>query len=281
MAVRPARHRVAGRHPEGSRGEGGHRRRRRRADRRRLRHTVRRAVEQHHQGELAGRRSARARGRDDRRLSVRQRPAGQRVDRRAHRGGRHRHRDRVRHRGDEPRRSRRQRRPRSQHPAARVVGHRPARPVHRRRADRQAARHHPRGDRPVRLRLAAQGQAGVGRGPFRPRDQPDRGAGARREQAADVRARTRHSRPGTARHHAGRPGVAQARARGRHPHGGHLVADLRRRRRGAVDGRRQGAGARPAAARPDHQPGAGRVRSRTTTSTARSSPRRRCWRRPG
>ena len=41
----------------------------------------------------------------------------------------------------------------------------------------------------VRLRLAAQGQAGVGRGPVRPRDQPDRGAGARREQAADRRAR--------------------------------------------------------------------------------------------
>ena len=175
---------------EGAGREGRHRRRRRRADHRRLRHPVRRAVQQHHPGELAGRRPAGARRRDDGRLPVRQRPAGQRLDRRPHRGGRHRHRHRLRHRGDEPRRPRRQRRSRSRHPAARVVGHRPARPVHRRRADRQAPRHHPRGDRPVRLRLAAQGQAGLGRGPLRPRDQPDRGAGARREQAADRRART-------------------------------------------------------------------------------------------
>ena len=118
------------------------------------------------------------------------------------RGGRHRHRHRLRHRGDEPRRAGRQRRPRSRDPAARVVGHRPARPVHRRRADRQAARHHPRGDRPVRLRLAAQGQAGVGRGPVRPGDQRHRGAGARRAEAADRRASRRHPRPGSARHHA-------------------------------------------------------------------------------
>ena len=162
-------------------------------------------------------------------------------DRRPDRGGRHRRRHRVRHRGDEPRRPRRQRGPRSQHPAARVVGHRPARPVHRRRADRQAPRHHPRGHRPVRLRLAAQGQAGLGRGPLRPRDQRDRGAGARREQAADRPSARRHPRPGPARHHAGGPGRAEAGARGRHPHRGHVVADLRRRRRGAVDGRGQGA----------------------------------------
>ena len=50
-----------------------------RADHRRLRHAVRRAVQQHHPGELAGRRAARARRRDDGRLPVRQRPAGQRT----------------------------------------------------------------------------------------------------------------------------------------------------------------------------------------------------------
>ena len=75
---------------------------------------------------------------------MRQRPAGQRPDRRPDRRRRHRRRHRLRHRGDEPRRAGRQRRPGSRHPAARVVGHRPARPVHRRRADRQAPRHHPR-----------------------------------------------------------------------------------------------------------------------------------------
>ena len=63
------------------------------------------------------------------------------------------------------------------------------------------------------------------------------------KQPTAERAR-RHPRPGPARHHARGPGGAEARDGGRHPHRGHVVADLRRRRRGAVDGRRQGQGAR-------------------------------------
>ena len=195
MAVRAACHRAAGRHAEGARREGRHRRRRRRAGHRRLRHAVRRAVQQHHPGRLAGRRPARARRRDDGRLPVRQRPAGQRPRRRPDRRGRHRRRHRLRHRGDEPRRPGRQRRPRPRHPAARVVGHRPARPVHRRGADRQAPRHHPRGHRRSSASTRSEGQAGLGRGPLRPRDQPHRGAGARREQAADRP--SAHSSPAT------------------------------------------------------------------------------------
>lgn len=66
------------------------------------------------------------------------------------------------------------------------------------RADRQAARHHPGRHRPVRLRVAGEGQAGVGGRPVRSRDLPDRGAGPRREQAADVRAGHHLPRPGPA-----------------------------------------------------------------------------------
>ena len=45
-------------------------------------------------------------------------------------------------------------------------------------AERIAKRgHHPRGPRRVRAGVPAEGQAGLGRGPVRPRDQPDRGAG--------------------------------------------------------------------------------------------------------
>jgi len=74
--------------------------------------------------------------------------------------------------------------------------------------------------------------------------------------------------------------VLEGGSRGRHPRRGYLVADLRRRRRCAVDGRRQGQGAGPAATGTDHQPGTGRGRSRTTTSTGLCSPPRRSWRRP-
>ena len=107
-----------------------------------------------------------------------------------------------------------------------------------------------------------------------------RGAGARREQAADLRAARRHPRPGPARHHAGGPRRAEAGDRGRHPHRGHVVADLRRRRRGAVDGRRQGQGARVCGRGPGSSARRWSAPSRTTTSTVRCSRRRRCWRRP-
>ena len=169
----------------GTRAEGRHRCRRGRAAHRRLRHAVRRAVQQHHQGVVADRWFAGAGRRHHRRLPVRQRPAGQPPHRRADRDGGDRRRHRVRHRGDEPRRPGRQRGAGPGGDPGRVVGHRHARSVHRRRADRQAARHHPRRHRRVRVRVTAQGQAGLGRGPVRPRDQPDRRAGARRATSAD------------------------------------------------------------------------------------------------
>jgi acetyl-CoA C-acetyltransferase len=50
------------------------------------------------------------------------------------------------------------------------------------------------------------------------------------------RPRSRHPRPGAPRHHTGGAESAQPGTRGRHPHGRHVVADFRRRRRGAVDG---------------------------------------------
>ena len=189
MAVRTARHRAAGRGAEGSGGEGRHRRRRRRAAHRRLRDAVRGAVQQHHPDGVADRGPARTRRRHHRRLPVRQRAAGQPPDRRSDRGRRDRRRHRVRNRGDEPGRPGRQRGPGPQL-AGGVVGHRPAQPVRGRRADRQASRHHPRGHRRLRVRVPVARQAGVGRGPFRPGDLADRGAGARRAEAAHERART-------------------------------------------------------------------------------------------
>ena len=110
---------------------------------------------------------------------------------------------------------------------------------------------------------------------------PDRGAGARREQAADAEralvSRDQGLRDTTLE------GLAQPEAgdRGWHPHRGHVVADLRRRRRGAVDGRGQGQGARAAGHAPASSARRSSARSRTTTSTARCSRRPRCWRRPG
>ena len=165
-------------------------------------------------------------------------------------------------------------------PAARVVGHRPARPVRRRRADRQAARHHPRGHRRVRLRLAAQGQAGLGRGPVRPRDLRHRGAGARRAEAADRRAPRRHPRPGPARDHAGGPGRAEA--------GDARAASTPRARRRrsptapppCCGWTRTRPRARAAAAGPHRQPGARRRRALLPPRRAGRSRPARCSRRP-
>ena len=165
MVVRAARHRAAGLRSEGARGEGRYRCRRGRAAHRRLRDAVRGAIQQHHPDGVADSGLARARRRHDRRLPVRQRPAGQPPGRGPDRGGCHRHRDRLRHRGDEPRRAGRQRRSRPQL-ACGVLGHRPARPVHRRRANRQAPRHHPRGHRPVRVRLSAHAKQAWDEGRF-------------------------------------------------------------------------------------------------------------------
>ena len=75
----------------------------------------------------------------------------------------------LRRRGHEPGRAGRQRHQRAGKlaPAGLPLGH--ARPVRRGGADRAEVRHHPRGRRRARARLAAQGGAGLGRGPVRPR----------------------------------------------------------------------------------------------------------------
>ena len=90
------------------------------------------------------------------------------------------------------------------------LGHRPAQPVPRRRADRAAPRADPRRPGRVRAGLAAQGQAGVGRGPVRPRGRAGRGSGPRRGRQAHRRDAHGHARPGPARHHRRGAGRAQA-----------------------------------------------------------------------
>ena len=78
---------------------------------------------------------------------------------------------------------------------------------------------------------------------------------------SDRRAHRRARRSGTAPVHRRRPREARARAPGRNPHGGKQLADLRWRRRRAVDerGARPRRRSAPAGAHP--RPGAGRLRS--------------------
>ena len=253
-----------------------------RAGHRRLRHPVRRAVQQHHPGRLADRGPARARRRHHGRLPVRQRPAGQPPDRRPDRGGRHRRRHRLRNRGDEPRRPGRQRRPGPlDHPRRRRGTSTCPTSSPPPSGSPSGAASPARTSTQFGFASQQQGQAGLGRGPLRPGDLPDRGAGARREQAAHLRAAQVSRDQGPARHHAGRPGRAQAGDGGRHPHRGHLVADLRRRGRRAVDGRRQGQGAGPSPAGPHRRPGARRRRAVLPPRRPGAVHRARCWRRPG
>ena len=54
-------------------------------------------------------------------------------------------------------------------------------------AHREEPRHHARGRRPPRVRLAAEGRARAGRGPLQEGDLPDRGARPRRRHEADRR----------------------------------------------------------------------------------------------
>ena len=137
---------------------------------------------------------ARARRRHHRRLPVRQWAAGQPPDRRPDRGRRHRHRHRLRHRGDEPGRPRRQR------------GSGPQLARRRRGTSTCPTSSTPPSGSPSAAASPARtstrsgssrsnGQAGLGRGPLRPGDLADRGAGARRAEAADQRAP--HGRPAT------------------------------------------------------------------------------------
>ena len=75
-------------------------------------------------------------------------------------------------------------------------------------------------------------------------------------EVVPVKVGPERGRPGprAARDQPGGAGPAQAGGRGRAAHGGHLVADLRRRGRGAAGRRGPGAAARPAAAGPDPGP---------------------------
>ena len=263
------------------RREGRHRRRRGRAGHRRLRHAVRRAVQQHHPGGLADRGPARARRRHHGRLPVRQRPAGQPPDRRPDRRRRHRRRHRLRHRGDEPRRPGRQRR------AGPLDHPRPRRGTSTCPTSSPPPSGSPSGAAsPARTSTSSASTRSAR--PSRPgpraastaRSRPIEAPVLDENKQPDRRARTGHPRPGPARHHAGGPGRAEAGDGGRHPHRGHVVADLRRRRRGAVDGRRQGQGARASSRGPASSARRSSAPSPTTTSTARCSRPRRCWRRP-
>ncbi len=177
-------------------------------------------------------------------------------------GGQHRRRYRMRRRGDEPRRSRRQRDPRSRFlPDGGLALGPGGDAVRRGRAHREEPRHHARRRRSPRARVAAEGGEGGRGGTLRSRDPADRGARARRRRRAHRQDAHRHQGPGSAPHDARRARRAEAGAAGRHAHGGQLVADQRRRGRRAVDDRREGEVARAAPARA-HPPGRrGRHRS--------------------
>ena len=123
----------------------------------------------------------------------------------------------------------------------------------------EQARHHPGGPRRARASQSQQqGGPGLGRGPLRPRDRPVEAPVARRRRQAHRRdAAIVDPRPGPARHHAGGLAKLKPVTGGRHAHRRHVVADLRRRRRRAVDGRRDGRRLGACAHGPasSHQPG--------------------------
>ena len=244
----------------------------RRAGGRRLRHPGRRAVQRHGPPRLAARRAALADRRDHDRRPVRLGAAGHPPDQR----------------------------PRSRAGTIDVgiacgvesMSPRPARaPTWRRAgdprpdvvdidmpnqfeaADRIAAqpRAHPRRPRRLRPAVAAQGAAGLGRGPLRPRDlrRSRRRCWTRSASRPARRASSPATRDCATPRSRGWPSL-QAGARGRPAHRRHLVADLRRRRRGAADGRGPRPRPRPAARGPASSPRPWSARTRTTTSTARS-----------
>ena len=120
--------------------------------------------------------------------------------------------------------------------------------------------------------------ARAGRGPFRARDHPDRGAGGGREQRPTGE---RDLSPATRARGTPRRGSGQAQAGDRrwNPHRGQVIADLRRRGRRALDGRATGQGAGSAAPGADHQPGSGRRRAVLPPRRPRPA-NRGCSRRP-
>ena len=156
--------------------------------------------------------------------------------------------------------ARRQRPARAGRPAARRLGHRPAEPVRGRRPDRPRPRASPAttSTRSASPR-SSKAQAAVDEGRFKREIAPSRRRSsttrARRpaEPLVDSDQGLRDTTPGGARR-------AQAGARRRAAHRRHVVADLRRRGRGADHGRGPGRGARADAAGPDRRPVPGRRR---------------------
>ena len=246
--------------------------RRGRAGGRRLRHPGGRAVEQRHPHRLAARRAAPPDRVPDPGRPVRLGPAGRAPDRRPDRGRRHRRRHRLRGRGDEPGPAGRQRRlPGSARPgprpgtstcrtsSRRPSGSRSAAGCHR--ADLDAFGLRSQQQRRARLGARAASSARSCRSRRRcstpTASRPARAAIVDRDQGL------RETTP------EGLAGL-QAGAAGRPAHRGHVLADLRRRRRGAARRRGQGARARPAARGRGSWPSAWSAPTRTTTSTARS-----------
>ena len=169
---------------------------------------------------------------------------------------RHRRRHRLRGRGHEPGRAGRQRHERARQlaPAGLPLGH--ARPVRRGGAHRPEVRHHAAGRRRPRVwprqhkAARAWDEGRFDREVFAleaPVVGPDGPTGERQHVQRDQGLRDTTAE-----------GLAalEARAPRRHAHGRELVADLRRRRRGAVDVRGPGQGGRPAAPGPHRGPGA-------------------------
>ncbi len=180
--------------------------------------------------------------RDDHRRAVRLGPAVGSPDRGADRGRRHRHRHRVRHRVDEPRRPRRQHHPGDRHPSTRELEHRPAEPVRGRGPHRPQPRLHAPAGRRVRRLVTAEGASGRRRGSLQAGDRRRRGTRARRGRRPHRHHPAGRHRPGAARHDPRGARRPQARDARRHPHGRHLLADLRWRVRRTPHGR----GRRPA-----------------------------------
>ena len=133
-------------------------------------------------------------------------------------------------------------------------------PVRGGRAHRQAPGPDPRGSRAPRRGLAAEGGAGLGRGPLRPGGGPRRRSRRRRRARAHRRVHDRDARPGPAGDHARIPRPAEAGGGRRPAHRRDVVADLRRRRRRAVDGLRRGHRPRDQTPGPDRLPDHGRDR---------------------
>ncbi len=219
-----------------------------------MRQPGRRADVQHRAHSVAQRRPA-ARGRGhDRRQPVRLVTAGD-ESRRVHGASRCRRRCAVlRDRVDEPRAARRGDPRRVRTPDTEVVlrALRSDQPVRRGRAHRREVGRHSRRLRSVRPRIATARATRMGGRAFRARSAPDRRARRRRGRQAHRHDASCSARRGPARDVTGSARQAEARrTRERRAHRGFVLADHRRRGRGADDDR----GPRPGARRADRAPG--------------------------